>query len=581
MEKITIIYKYIFNQINKDFRFKFYVLIFIMLFAGFLEIGSIASLVPFLQKILFVQEEGRLIFFDTFFNDFRFYRENRFSFITFIFISFILTSLTIRLITLKLVINFTKIIGHYFATRVVSKILDLNYIDFTKENSSKFVTILETKIDRLMESAYHGLEILSSFIILLFIFTALAFVNIKITLLIFIFLFLCYLLMFKRYKNNMVKMGIAYGKGLSNRVKIVQEIFGSFRLLKIDQTNSKVFFNNQFLKYDYDIRSSQAKLGFLGTFPRYLIEGIAIVVIAISAFILIRYNIFNQETVILSLGVVGFTAQRLLPMIQRIYFSCSYIVGNKEAAYDAIEILLSKDNNENLRDIKEFKFSKTLIMKNVDFTYQSKKEKKIFNNINLEIKKNSRVCILGKTGSGKSTFVDLIVGLLKPDTGKVLVDDNNIQDVMRSWQSQIAYVPQSTFLTDTSILENIAFGVDFKKIDISRAENAIKIAGLKDMIDELPEKLLTKIGERGILMSGGQIQRLGLARAFYRNFEMLILDESTNALDAYTEELIYSNIKKEFSDKTIIIITHKPSLSKNSDTVIKIDQGKVEIIKNN
>ncbi len=548
-----------------------------MLTVALLEVGSIASLIPFLQKILLLNNEGSIIFFDNFFNESSFYKKNRFLLITSFFIGFILLSLVMRMLLLKMTYKFVRIMGHYFSEKVISKVLNLSYIDFTKESSSKFVTLLETKIDRMVDTIYHALDVLSSLIILTFIFTTLSIVNAKITLIIFSFFLICYLIMFRRFKQKMIIMGDLYAKGLSNRVKVTQEIFGSFRLLKIDQKNSKIYYNNNFLKYDFNIRSSLQNLGFLSHFPRYLIEGIAVISVSFSAYFLIRYEIYENETIILSLGVVGFAAQRLLPLIQRIYFSSSWVLSQKETVHDCVEFLYSKIFKENYKKNNNFKFEKKITFENVSFTYKSKKQNQIFNNINLEIKKNLRVCILGETGSGKSTFVDLIVGLLKPDRGKIKVDDYNIEDVMSAWHDQIAYVPQNTFLIDATILENVAFGVETKNIDINRVNESIEIAGLKSLVEGFPDKLSTKIGERGILLSGGQIQRLGLARAFYKNFELLILDESTNALDSKMEELIYSNIKNKFCNKTIIVITHKPELSKNSDIIIKIEKGKIEI----
>ena len=166
---------------------------------------------------------------------------------------------------------------------------------------------------------------------------------------------------------------------------------------------------------------------------------------------------------------------------------------------------------------------------------------------------------------------------MKPENGEVYIDNNNIENVLQSWHNQISYVPQSTFLLDSTILENIAFGINKNDIDLLKVENSIKLAGLKEFIDTLPEKYNSRIGERGIQLSGGQIQRVGLARAFYKEFEVLILDESTNALDSDTENEIYNNIRKILKNKTIIVITHKKELSKNFDKVIRINDGLIDI----
>lgn len=577
MNPLIFNFKYIYSEISKNFKFRFFLLCFLMIMSALLELGSIASLVPFLQKILFVKQESKVIFFDDFFTNYQFYQENKFLIITIFFIGFILLSLLIRTFVLKLTFNFTKIIGLHFSRLVIKKTLDLSYIKYTSLNSGNLVAMLETKIDRLVDFTYHTLEVLSSLTILLFIFGGLVVVNTKISIITFIFLFFCYFAMFKKYKQNMINLGDEYAIGLSNRVKTVQEIFGSFRLLKIDQSISRTFFNVQFLKFDENIRSALAKLSFLGTFPRYFIEGMAIIIISVLAFFLIKSGIYPQELIVLSLGVIAFAAQKLLPLSQKIYYSFSYMLAHKQSVLDIIDFLDINTDTKIVSNKKKLSFNKSIVLKNIKFEYSAKKKNIVFENVNLEIEKKSKICILGKTGSGKSTFVDLIIGLLKPDNGKVLVDETDIEDALESWQKKISYVPQTTFLTDSSILENITFGTNHLDTDYKKLEKAIKIAGLENMINNLPEKLQTKIGERGVMLSGGQVQRLGLARAFYKDFEILILDESTNALDFDTENLVYSNIKSEFADKTIFSITHNKELSKKFDITLELDNGKIEI----
>ena len=572
--------KYIYSEISKNFRFKFFLLCFLMIISALLELGSIASLVPFLQKILFVKQESKVIFFDDFFTDYKLYQENKFLIITIFFIGFILLSLLIRISVLKLTFNFTKIIGLHFSRLVVKKTLDLSYMKYTSLNSSNLVAMLETKIDRLVEFIYHTLEVLSSLTILLFIFTGLVAINTKISIITFIFLFFCYFAMFKKYKKKMINLGDDYAIGLSNRVKTIQEIFGSFRLLKIDQSISRTFFNTQFLKFDENIRSALAKLSFLGTFPRYFIEGVAIIIISLLAFFLIKKGIYPQEVIVLSLGVIAFAAQKLLPLSQKIYYSFSHMLAHKQSVLDVVDFLDIKTDTKIVTNNKELSFNKSIILKDIKFEYLTKKKNIIFENVNLKIEKKSKICILGKTGSGKSTLVDLIIGLLKPDNGQILVDETNIEDALVSWQKKISYVPQTTFLTDTTILENITFGIKYSDINFKKLDKAIKIANLENMINNLPQKLQTKIGERGVMLSGGQVQRIGLARAFYKDFEILILDESTNALDSDTENIVYSNIKTEFADKTIFSITHNIELSKKFDIILKLNEGRIETKRN-
>ena len=547
-----------------------------MIISALLELCSIASLVPFLQKILFAKQESKIIFFDDLFINKKLYQENKFFIITIFFLGFILLSLLIRIFSLKLTFNFTKIIGLHFSRLVVKKTLDLSYIKYTSMNSGDLVAMLETKIDRVADFVYYTIDVLSSLIILIFIFTGLVFISTKISIIIFIVLLLFYFVMFKKYKKNLIILGDEYAIGLSNRVKTVQEIFGSFRLLKIDQSISGRFFNIQFLKFDENIRSALSKLSFLGTFPRYFIEAMVIIIISAVAFFLINKEVYPQELIVLSLGVIAFSAQRLLPLAQKIYYSFSLMLAHKQSVLDVVRFIDIKTDQGTLSKKKDLPFNDSIILKDIKFGYLTKKKNIIFENINLKIEKKSKICILGKTGSGKSTLVDLIVGLLKPDKGQVLVDQTNIEDSIETWQKKISYVPQTTFLTDTTILENITFGINNADIDFKKLDKAIKIANLENMINNLPEKLQTKIGEKGVMLSGGQVQRLGLARAFYRDFEILILDESTNSLDADTENLVHLNIKTEFADKTIFSITHNKELSKKFDIILELDNGKIE-----
>ena len=584
MSKITKTYKYLYFNLEKKLKNKLFILLFMMLLAALMEVGSIASLIPFLQKILFLDTSKEILFFDNLLGDFYIYQKYRFFLITSFFLTFILLSLIVRLFLLKFMYSFIKELGYFFASKIFTKITNLKYLNFTKESSSRYLSILEQKVDNIVDLVHMSLEIISSLIILSFILIALLILNTEITIFVFAFFIACYYLLYRKYKKKMQAVGEDYSLGLTGRMKNIQEIFGSFRLLKLDQLKSKIFFRNRFLNLDYKIRSSLEIMNFLGNFPRFFVEGVAILFIAFLAFFLIKFKIYEQEIIILSLGVIGFSVQRLLPLIQRIYFSSALMIAGKDAAYDGVEFLLSEgledDEVKATIGAQKIKLENIIYFKNVSFTYKGKKEKNLFTNINLEIKKNSKVCILGKTGSGKSTFVDLIVGLLKPEKGEVYIDNNNIEDVLQSWHDQISYVPQNTFLLDSTIIENIAFGIDKNEIDLLKIEQSLEIAGLKDFIDELPEKIYTKIGERGIQLSGGQVQRLGLARAFYKKFEVLILDESTNALDIETEEKIHANINEKLNDKTIIVITHKPELSKNFDKIIKIDKGSIETLEN-
>jgi ABC-type bacteriocin/lantibiotic exporter with double-glycine peptidase domain len=222
-------------------------------------------------------------------------------------------------------------------------------------------------------------------------------------------------------------------------------------------------------------------------------------------------------------------------------------------------------------------FQKSIELKNIHFSYLNS-EKEALSNINLKIPYKSKIGIVGSTGSGKTTMVDLILGLLDPSKGTIFVDEKLITNKnIRSWQKNIGYVPQNIFLSDCSVLENIALGINPKNIDKNAAETAAKIANLHNfIITDLPEGYDTKVGERGIRLSGGQRQRIGIARALYNKPQLLILDESTSALDNVTEKVVMESIHNLEKNITVIMIAHRLSTVKNCDSILVIDQGKLQ-----
>jgi len=285
---------------------------------------------------------------------------------------------------------------------------------------------------------------------------------------------------------------------------------------------------------------------------------------------------FNQALPILSLYV--FAGYRLIPALQQIYTSLaqlSFIGPSIDKLYDELK---------NLKPIKEkqlkeiLSFRKNIVLNNVCYNYPNTARTAI-NDISLNIPLNSTVGIVGKTGSGKTTILDIVLGLIEPQEGNFQVDGLVVtgQNV-RSWQRIIGYVPQNIFLSDDTVAANIAFGLDIKDIDQSEIEKASKIANLHDfVIDELPEKYQTFIGERGVRLSGGQRQRIGIARALYHNPKVLVLDEATSALDNQTEKAVMDAVNNLEKNVTIIIVAHRLSTVKNCDTIFVLDKGKLTV----
>jgi ATP-binding cassette subfamily B protein len=300
-----------------------------------------------------------------------------------------------------------------------------------------------------------------------------------------------------------------------------------------------------------------------------MIEAIGMVMLATIALFLARQpeGITGAMPV---LGALVIGAQRLLPLMQNSYISWSSLIGSQATFFEVLQLLNQKiPESIAIEDAHKISFASTIRLRSIDFRY-NEESPRIFSNINLVIKKGSRIGVIGSTGSGKSTLTDLIMGLLKPDSGTIEIDDIPINDLnQRSWQRHIAHVPQSIFLADATIIENIAFGVPRSQINIARVWRAAEQAQISADIQSWPSGFDTYIGERGIRLSGGQRQRIGIARALYKNADVFVFDEATSALDGETESAVIRAVEALSADVTVIMVAHRLTTLKQCTSIIE------------
>jgi len=273
--------------------------------------------------------------------------------------------------------------------------------------------------------------------------------------------------------------------------------------------------------------------------------------------------------------------QKCLPLINSVY-NFSIIFRNVAPSVSGFLRILDDGNKKEIsdREYDVLKFEKKIKIENLSYRYDQKLPN-ILNKINFDITKGEKIAIKGQTGSGKSTLVNIISGLINPSQGRILVDGTLINsENIKNWQKNIAIVPQTVFLTDASILENIAITVDVDSIDIEKVKYSAKIAQIDSFINSLPNKYYEKVGERGVRLSGGQRQRMAIARALYRDAKLIILDEPTNALDTETEKLVMNSISKLSKDITLIMISHSDVLLKYFDRTIDLNKFKNKNIEN-
>lgn len=351
---------------------------------------------------------------------------------------------------------------------------------------------------------------------------------------------------------------------------------GGIKELKV--LGKESFFLNSYKNYNILYSKIFVKFATLTLTAKVFLEFIAVLGLTLLIFIMFILG-KSPELIISTLGLFAAAAFRIIPSVNRIIISLQTIKYNQVV----IDVLYKEFKNfENIKYSN--KINETISLKNsikinnLSYTYPNT-EKKSLSNLNLLIKSGDIIGIIGESGSGKSTFVDCILGLLEPSIGEIIVDEVNIKKNLRGWQNNIAYVPQTIYLSDDSLMKNIAFGNHEDQIDLNKLNTAIKKAELEDFVKNLTDGLETFVGERGVRLSGGQRQRIGLARAFYLSAPVLILDEATSALDTDTESKIMNQIIENKGSQTIIIIAHRLSTLHKCNKIIRMRNGEItEII---
>ncbi len=356
-------------------------------------------------------------------------------------------------------------------------------------------------------------------------------------------------------------------------VKALQEGLGGIRDVLLDGTQP--VYCDIYRQADYPLRRAQGNNSFIGGSPRYIMEALGMVLIAALAYALSR-QVGGIATALPVLGALALGAQRLLPALQQIYSAWVSIAGNHASLADTIKLLDQPLPAEVLQPAPApLTFQDSIRFDAVRFRY-SRDGPWVLDGLNLTIPKGARVGFVGSTGSGKSTTLDLLMGLLMPTEGELLVDGQPISgNRLRAWQQTIAHVPQSIYLADSTLAENIAFGVPSDTIDLDRVQQAARQAQIADFIESSPEGYQAYVGERGIRLSGGQRQRIGIARALYKQASVLVFDEATSALDNATEQSVMDAIEGLHRDLTILLIAHRLTTVRRCDIIVELEHGRV------
>lgn len=488
-----------------------------------------------------------------------------------IFIIIILVNTFIKLYITYYSQNFIKNTASSIAHKALSSLFSKNYEQIISKNSNEIVSALVIKIDEAINFLIHLLQIVTSSFISIAIIISLFIVDFIVTFYLISIFSIIYglILFFLRKKTN--KISLILSENFDTRLKVVQDNITYLRQILL--TNNKNFYLNNFVKKDKNIRKSNLQMYLYSQFPRIAIETIGIITFSIITFVLLSFMKYDQTYIITILAIVIYAFQKLLIAFNQVYVSSINISALKQSTWDIISVI-EKNRNSNYQETQNLEF-KNLKIKNVSFKYESQ-ESLIFENLNIDIDKGDKIGIVGESGSGKSTFLDIFCGLLNVSQGEILINNIPLHKVKNEWQNLISYGSQNLFTTEESILENIALGSDKTKVDKKLLFTSCERSESISFINALKEKFDTKLGTGGVRLSGGQAQRIGLARIFYNNSSVMLFDESTNSLDNETEKRVIDNIKNYYDDRTILIVSHNKNILDFCNKIFRFEKGKIK-----
>tara|TARA_B100000795_G_scaffold269104_1_gene257551 strand:+ start:139 stop:1842 length:1704 start_codon:yes stop_codon:yes gene_type:complete len=497
--------------------------------------------------------------------------------LTIIFISVAIFAGVIRLTLLYVTTRLSFAIGADISIDVYRRTLHQEYSVHLLRNSSEVINGIVTKTHVVVKAGITPvLMLVSAIIMLVGIVSTLLVINVQISFFAVVGFGVLYgvVIKFTRKKLKQNSKVVAYQSNAI--VKSLQEGLGGIRDVLID--GSQEFYCTLYRKADLPMRRAAGDNMFISGSPKFVMESIGMSLIVILAYLLTQKQ-GGITAAIPILGALALGAQRLIPALQQAYSSYSAIQGSRSSNQDVLDLLnqplpILTTQNQSI----EIPFKKEIVLNNISFRY-SKNTPWVLKNINLKITKGMHVGFIGTTGSGKSTLLDIIMGLIPPTKGEIVVDNKVITVINRqAWRRHIAHVPQSIYLSDNSIEENVAFGIPKDEINKKRVEKSIKQAKIDELIGESKDGYQAIVGEQGVRLSGGQRQRVGIARALYKQTDVLVFDEATSALDNNTELAVMKEVSELKRDLTVLIIAHRLSTLKNCDRIIRLNNnGSVDI----
>lgn len=564
----------------KKARGRFSWIVIISIFTALLQAVGVVSILPFMSMVMdpsIIHNNHTYLYVYNFFH----FTNSR-SFILasgFAVLALIVVGNLISAYATWLKISFVWKHNHRLSTGLLKKYLSLPYVYFLNNNTSDLGKNVLYEVGQLTGSfLFPFLRIIAGSAVALVIMIMLFFVNFLMTLIVAGVLSVMYFLIYIKYSKKLRESGREINEENRGRYKLATEALTGIKDIKI--FGREKYFLDKYAVHSKNFCKLETWYQVVGQVPKFIMEIIAFGgVVALVLYLMIS-NYPGKEIIPL-VGFFAFAGYRLMPALQEIFNSMTIFRFNK-VILDRVHRDMTtgelniKEGNFSGKRLEPIAFKDKIELVDIHFSYPNVLEATV-QDINLSIKKNSSVAIAGSTGSGKTTLVDIILGLLKADKGFIKVDGVEINEQnIKNWQANLGYVPQQIYLSDDTIARNIAFGVLDKDIDMTQVKRVAKMAKLDNFVEkDLPKQYHTMIGERGVRLSGGQRQRIGIARALYHDPEILIFDEATNSLDSMTEKAVIEAIEEVAKLKTMIIIAHRLSTIKNCDIIYLLGKGTV------
>jgi len=551
-------------------------LFFMILLMAFLDMAGVASIMPFMAVLADPEIINRNLMLSKINSHFNFASQESFMLASgFAVIGLLIFSQVFKAITTYFQLRFIVMREFSISKSLIERYLNKPYSWHLSQNSSDLGKNILSETQYIVSNGLSPLfAILSQGAIIVAIISLLIYVDPTLAILVGLFLGVAYFSIYKLVNKKLSVMGDERVQANKERFFFVNEAFSAIKEVKIGGLEQ--VYLKHFQKPAFVYAKHQSSASIINQIPRFFLEAVAFGgILSLTLYLMLKDKNFSDTLPIISL--YAFAGYRLMPSMQQVYGALTQIKfsGAALTTLHSGFIDMAKDESQSVAEAS-ITYKKMISLQNISFTYPDSKTMAL-KDVTLEIKSNTTVGIVGKTGSGKSTIVDVVIGLLNPDVGSLVVDKERITDINRcSWQSLIGYVPQSIFLSDDSIAANIAFGLSKDLIDLEAVELAAKTANLHDfVVNDLEYGYSTIIGERGIRLSEGQRQRIGIARALYHKPQVLILDEATSALDNLTEQAVMDAISNLHHEVTIIMIAHRLSTVKECDQIFLLDRGKL------